>query len=140
VFAFRITVLVALIAWLAVGAATAKDFKPGDLRVCNAVKCAAIFDRGALNAFSAFYYGSASVERAAAPPSGASAFRLKLNGAIVGVAATRRLDRVLAYGLNCGRFERGVWYRLPARAAIGLRRLTAGLVPQRVPRGIPRSC
>jgi hypothetical protein len=136
----RVAVVATLVACLAAGAAAAKDFKPGDLGVCNAVKCPAIFDRGALKAFSGFFYGPLKVARTAAPPPGASAFRLKLKGEIVGLAATHRLDRVLVYGLNCGRFRRGVWYRLPDRAAMGLRRLTAGLVPQRVPRRIPRSC
>jgi hypothetical protein len=132
--------LIAALALLAAGSAAAKEIRPGDLYVCNSAKCVGIVDRVALKAFSVFYYGGGKVVRAPAPSSRAPAFRLRLDGAIVGVAATRRLDRVLVYGLYCERFERGVWYALPRRPAAALRRVTAGLAAQRVPRRIPRSC
>jgi hypothetical protein len=136
----RLAAIAVAAALVAAGAALAKEIEPGQLRVCNNAKCPAIFDGGALKAFSAFYWGNGPVERAPAPSPRAPAFALKLDGWIIGVAATRRLDRVLVYGIYCGRFKRGVWYRLPNRAAMGLRRLTAGLVPQRVPRRIRASC
>jgi hypothetical protein len=128
------------VALLAAGSASAKEIRPGDLYVCNSAKCVGIVDHVALKRFSAFYYGPGGVTAAAAPSSTAIAFRLRLNENIVGVAATKRLDRVLVYGVYCGRFERGVWYVLPRRAAAALRRVTAGLVPQHVPRRIPPSC
>ncbi len=128
----RLAVPATLAVLVVAGSAAAKDIRPGDLRICNGAKCVAIFDRVALKRFGAFYYGAGTVATAPAPARGAPAFRLKLGTSIVGVAATRRLDRVLVYGLNCGRFERGVWYRLPRRAASALRRVTVGLVPQRV--------
>jgi hypothetical protein len=136
----RLATFATTVVLFAAGSATAKDIRPGDLRICNTAKCVAIFDRGALKTFGAFYYGPGAVTTAPAPVRRAPAFRLKLDDMVAGVVATRRLDRVLVYGLNCGRFERGVWYRLPPRAAGALRRVTAGLVPQRVPRRIPRSC
>ena len=136
----RVAPVCAVVVAVGAGAALAKDIRPGQLRVCNDAKCPAIFDRGALKAFGAFYWGDGAVERVSAPSTRAPAFTLKLGGSIIGVAATRRLDRVLVYGIYCERFERGVWYRLPNRAAMGLRRLTAGLVAQRVPRRLPRSC
>jgi hypothetical protein len=136
----RITVLLVLATLLGAATATAKDFEPGDLRVCNAAKCTAVFDRRALKIFSAFYYGEGEVSRAPAPRIGSAAFRLKLNASVAGIAATRRLDRVLVYGLNCGRFQRGVWYRLPRPAASAIRRVTAGLKPLHVSRQVPPSC
>lgn len=138
------TARIAIVAGAAVsvgaGVAVAKDFRPGDLRACNAAKCVGIVDRGALKTFSGFYYGDRPVERALAPRLGAPAFRLKLGDMVAGIAATRRLDRVLVYGLYCGRFRRGIWYRLPTRAAVTLRRVTAGLAPLRVTGRVPRSC
>ncbi|HEY3207603.1 MAG TPA: hypothetical protein VGJ58_11680 [Gaiellaceae bacterium] len=74
------------------------------------------------------------------PRLGAPAFRLKLGDMVAGIAATRRLDRVLVYGLYCGRFRRGIWYRLPTRAAAALGRVTAGLEPLHVTGRVPRSC
>ena len=43
-----------------------------------------------------------------------------------------RLDRFLSYGVSLERFQRGHWYRLPARAARELRRLAASLTPLHV--------
>ena len=136
----RLAAIVALAALVAAGTGLAKEIRPGQVRVCNDAKCPAIFDAGALRAFSAFYWGDARVERTAAPSRRAPAFTVKLTGRLIGVVAGRRLDRVLVYGVYCGRFRRGAWYRLPERAAMGVRRLTAGLVPQRVRRLVPRSC
>lgn len=138
--ALRIAVVAGAAAWLAAGAASAKDIKPGDLWACNNAKCVGIVDRRALETFSDFYYGDRPVQRAPAPRLGATAFRLKLGDMVAGLAATRRLDRVLVYGLYCGRFRRGLWYRLPRRAAAALRRVTFGLEPVRVTRRVPPSC
>ena len=115
--------------------ATAKDFRPGDLRVCNARRCVPITNRAVLPLLGAFYYGPRGVH--VAPPAriGAPAFELRFrNGYVTGIAASARLDRFLSYGVNVGRFRRGVWYRLPARLAAELRKLTAGLKPLRVTR------
>ena len=139
--ATRLAALGSVVVLVAAGVALAKEIRPGQLRVCNDAKCPAIFDRGALKAFSAFYWGSGPVRRAPAPARRAPAFTLMLgNDYVIGVAAGPRLDRVLVYGIYCERFQRAVWYRLPNRAAMGLRRLTAGLAPQRVPRRLPPSC
>src|SRR5205085_4929976 len=43
--------------WLA-PLAGAKDFKPGDIRVCAAAKCLPLRDRQALDSLSAFYYSA----------------------------------------------------------------------------------
>jgi hypothetical protein len=72
---------------------------------------------------------------------GAPGFELRFrDGSVSGVVASARLDRFRAYGFNCGRFRRGVWYRFPPRASQVLEKLTAGLAPLNVSASPPRSC
>jgi hypothetical protein len=131
---------VALLAGVAflvvVTAGAAKEFDPGDLRVCNAKRCVPIMNRPALTALGAFYYmGTEPPPRAPRPPLGARSFELRFdNGYVTGIVATARLDRFLSYGVNIGRFGAGRWYRLSAKAARELRRLTSGLAPIRLTR------
>jgi hypothetical protein len=135
---------------LAASSAQAKDFEPGDLRICSADRCLPLTNRAALDALSGFYYGGACAPAALrdgactederTPPShvspvplGAPAFQLRYrNGYVTGIVAGARLDRFLSYGVHLGWFARGNWYRVPVRAAQELRRLTAGLKPMRV--------
>jgi hypothetical protein len=125
-------------ALLCTGAATAKDFSPGDLRVCGAKRCVPIVSPTALRAFSAFYYGGGRVAVVSKPRIGAAAFEIRSrNGYPAGLVASAKLDRTLVYGLNCGRFRGARWYRLPARAALEVRRLSRPLEPLRVPRATP---
>ena len=123
-------------------AATAKDFGPGDLRVCGAKRCVTIENRDALRSFSAFYYGDGRATVVGRPRLGAPAFEIRFrNGSAAGIVASAKLDLARVYGLNCGRFRRGRWYRLPTRAAREVRRLTVRLTPLRVTRRAPpRSC
>jgi hypothetical protein len=127
-----------LLGALAVGvtAAQAKDFRPGDLRVCNAKRCVAIVNPEVVAELGPFYYyGRPRPRVAMAPRIGAHAFELRFrNGYPTGIAATARLDRFLSYGVNLERFRRGRWYRLPHAVSVELRRLTAGLAPLRVTR------
>jgi hypothetical protein len=129
-------------ALLCSGAATAKDFSPGDLRVCGAKRCVAIENRVALRAFSDFYWGGGRVAVVGRPRVGAPAFVIRFrDGSAAGMVASSKLDRARVYGLNCGRFRRGRWYQLPARAAMEVRRLSAPLTPIRLTRRAPpRSC
>jgi hypothetical protein len=114
-------------------AATAKDFKPGDLRVCNAKQCVPITNRAVLPLLGAFYYGPRDARAASPARLGAPSFELRFpNGYVTGIAASARLERFLSYGVNLQHFRRGVWYRVPARLAAELRKLTAGLKPLRV--------
>lgn len=147
-----VAVFLAATAFLAAPSATAKDFRPGDLLVCNAKRCLPIANRSALKALSVFYYGGACPPLAtrdgactederkppeSAPPAplGAAAFELRFtNGYVTGIVATARLDRFLSYGVHVGWFERGRWYRAPATAVRELRRLTTRLTPLRVTR------
>jgi hypothetical protein len=114
-------------------AAPAKEFRPGDLRVCNAKRCVAITNQAALDSLSALYYSQAPLTGAVAPSIGAPFFQLEFdNGYVTGVVATTRLDRFLSYGVNLGRFRRGKWYRVQAVAAKELRKRTTGLKPLRL--------
>jgi len=121
-------------------AASAKDFEPGDLHVCHHARCVSVTNAYVTRLFSSFYYGDGRVRVAAKPRVGAPAFELRLGSLVLGLAATARLDRVLVYGIYCERFHRGVWYRLPARSAQELRRVTTELRPLRFRGIVPRSC
>ena len=125
--------LVAVAALAATPAATAKEFKPGDLRVCNAKRCVPIRNRALMPLIGTFYYGPRAARVAPSAPLGARYFELRFsNGYVSGIAATAKLDRFLSYGVNLEHFHRGVWYRIPARLSAELRRLTAGMKPLRV--------
>jgi len=119
---------------LASGAA-AKDFRPGDLRVCNAKRCVAVTKPDVLPKLGAFYYMGAQPGAAPAPALRAPYFELRFrNGYATGIVATRKLDRFLSYGVNLGRFQRGQWYAVPDELAQEFRRLTATLAPLRLTR------
>jgi hypothetical protein len=129
-----VAAFLAAAALAATPAATAKDFGPGDLRVCNAHRCVPIVNRAVLPLIGRFYYSDRYHPRAAPRPRlGASAFELRFrNDYVTGIVAAVKLDRFLSYGVYYGRFRRGVWYRMPARPALELRTLTAGMKPLRV--------
>jgi hypothetical protein len=128
-----VAALVAAAALAATPAATAKDVKPGDLRVCNAHRCVAIRNRALMPLLGHFYYGPRDARVAPSAPLGARYFELRFsNGYVTGIAATAKLDRFLSYGVYIERFHRGVWYRIPARISAELRRLTVGVKPLRV--------
>ena len=131
-------ILAALLAAAALAvtpAAAGKDFKPGDLRVCNAHRCVPIVNRAILPLLGAFYYGPHDPGVAPRARLGAPAFELRFtNRYVTGIVAAARLDRFLSYGVNLDRFQRGSWYRVPARLAAELRKLTAGMKPLRVTR------
>lgn len=115
--------------------AQAKEFGPGDLRVCNAHRCIPITAPTVLQQLPAFYYGIAPLAGARAPHLGAIEYELRFrDGYVTGIVASARLDRFLSYGVNGNRFNRGQWYRLPAQMAQALRRLTATLTPVRLTR------
>jgi len=124
-----------------VPAATAKEFEPGDLRLCNARNCVTIVDRALLRSLGAFVYTGAQPDRISAPKRGAAALQLRFdNGYVAGLIGGRRFDRFYSFGVFCGRFVTGSWYRMPASSSLELRRLAAGHRPLRVPARMPRSC
>jgi hypothetical protein len=138
----RLVLLLAAAALICVSAGAAKDFKPGGLRVCSATRCVPVMDRVVLRTFTAFFYGDSPVAIAQAPRRGAPAFQLRYrDGYLAGVIGGLRLDRIAVNGLNCGRFRHRVWYRLPARVVLEVRRLAAPLEPLRINRAsVPGSC
>jgi hypothetical protein len=139
-FLISLTAVVASAALLSAPPATAKDFGPGDLKVCNHRRCVALTNPDVLRVWSTFIYGNRTP--APLPPlrRGAPSFELRFrNGYSVGAVASTRLDHFRSHGVICGRFRRGTWYRVPAAAVRDLRRMTAGLEPMPVGRA-PRSC
>jgi hypothetical protein len=122
--------LIAVSALLALPTASAKDFQPGDLRVCNSTRCVPVVNREELPQLGSFYYGGASPARVRRPKLGARYYELRFrNGYVTGIVATRRLDRFLSYGVNLDRFARSKWYAVPHQMSSELRRLTVGLRP-----------
>jgi hypothetical protein len=120
---------------VASSAASAKEFRPGDLRVCGATRCVAVMDPGAARGFGAFIYLGRRPAVAGAPRLGATMYRLRFsNDYVPGIVAGARRDRFLSYGVYLERFQRGHWYRIPPGLARHLRTLTAPLRPARVTR------
>ena len=120
----------AALALIVVPLAGAKNFKPGDVRLCNTKRCVAITNRVVLNQLADFYYGSSPLVNARQPTVGAPYYQLRFrNGYVTGIVATARLSRFLSYGVNTGRFAASQWYGVPPRVSAELRRLSAGLRP-----------
>jgi hypothetical protein len=122
-------------ALLAVPSAGAKEFGPGDLRVCNSARCVPITKRTVLPELGRFYYSGPSLASVRRPALGTPYLELRArNGYVTGIVATRRLDRFLSYGVHLERFDRNVWYAVPDRLSKELRRLTKGLRPRTLDR------
>ncbi len=122
--------------------AWAKDFRPGDLRLCGVERCTAITDRAVLDSMSTFIYSDGRPPIAPAPRPGAPVLQLRFrNGYVAGLVGSARLDRFRSLGVICGRFRRGIWYRLPPALAHDLRRLAGTrLQPLGLTERVPRSC
>ena len=129
--------LVAAAALISANSSAAKEFGPGDLRLCDKTRCVPIVDGDAVQLLSRFYYTGQQPPRTSRPRWGARAFELRFsNGYVTGVAGGAALDRFLSFGVHNERFRQGAWYRIPAAAARELRRLTTGLEPLRVTRAL----
>lgn len=133
--------LLAASALLVLPSASAKDFGPGDLRVCNASRCVAIVKPSVLPLLGSFYYSGPAPARLRVPALGAPYYELRFrNDYVTGIVATRQLDRFLSYGVHLERFTADEWYAVPPRLSAELRRLTEGLRPLRVtPAALARS-
>lgn len=118
----KLTVVV-LVALCCTAAATAKDFRPGDLRLCRGTHCVPIRNQPALDALARFYYGSPKPQPTTAPTTG-KRYQLRFeNDYVTGVVAGRRLDHFKSGGVNLQQFAWNRWYRVPPVAAAELRRL-----------------
>ena len=115
-------------------AVSAKEFQPGDLRVCGATQCRVIKDESVTNRFGSFLYGEGRVAFARTPKVGSPVFQLRFKRGPAGVIVNDTSARI--HGLNCGRFRRGRWYPLPRE----LHGLARGLRPKRLRGSAPRSC
>lgn len=125
--------VVAASAFVALPSASAKDFRPGDVRVCDATRCVPILNRSVLPHLTSFYYNGPLPVRSARPALGTPYYELRFrNGYVTGIVATRRLDRFLTYGVHDQRFTRDRWYAVPHRVSMELRRLTDALRPLRL--------
>jgi hypothetical protein len=125
--------VVAISALLVLPSASAKDFHPGDLRICNSRHCVAVVNPAVLPKLGSFYYSGPSPARARRPKLGTPYYELRFrNGYVTGIVATRRLDRFLSYGVYLERFARDKWYAVPYRVSSELGRLTVGLRPLRL--------
>ncbi|MGH3008928.1 MAG: hypothetical protein ACRDLM_05905 [Gaiellaceae bacterium] len=131
---------IACLALIVVGPASAKDFRPGDVRACGTHhSCVALAGQKALDSLSGFYYGSRTPARAAAPRAHSPYLRLLYSdGYVTGVVAGARFNRFLSFGVNTGQFAVGTWYRVPAAVSRELRRLARNLSPGSLPRNILR--
>ena len=99
--------LVAASVLLVVPSASAKDFGPGDLRVCNATRCVPIVKRDVLPLLGSFYYSGPRLARVRAPALGTPYYELRFrNNYVTGIVATGQLDRFLSYGVHLERFAR----------------------------------
>jgi hypothetical protein len=115
-------------------AASAKEIRPGELMICGAEQCRTVTQPTQARAFSALLWGDGTVARAPTPRVGSPVFQLRFRDGSAGAIITANAIRVA--GLNCGRFQRGKWYRLPR----ALRGLTRGLEPRRLRAAVPPSC
>ena len=122
------------LALIAAATAAAKEITPGELHVCGLKHCRVVNDRALAQAFSELLWGASPIARARTPRVGSPVFELRYRKGSAGAIITSKSIRVA--GLNCGRFQRGKWYRLPRK----LRGLTDGLEPRRLSADVPRSC
>ena len=118
---------------LVLPSASAKDFGPGDLRVCSATRCVPIVKRDVLPQIGSFYYSGPAPAHVGRPALGAPYYELRFrNGYVTGIVAGARSDRFLSYGVHLERFAADRWYAVPPRLSRELGRLTAGLRPLHV--------
>jgi hypothetical protein len=130
-----LVIAVAVSALLVAPSAGGKDFRPGDVRVCNAIRCVPILERSVVPQLASFYYTGPRPVRRARPALGTPYYELRYRGGYVtGIVATRHLNRFLAYGVHEGRFAENAWYALPRGISSELRRLTGALRPLRLTR------
>ena len=110
--------------------AAAKDFKPGDLRICTGRSCVSIENQRVLDVIGAFFYERLTPRPVGTPKPGSLSVELRFrNGYVTGVAAGTGFDRFLSFGVDLGQFAPRTWYAIPVRAAAEIRRLAKSVRP-----------
>jgi hypothetical protein len=131
----------AVVVLVAASASSAKEFRPGDVRLCDARQCVSLGEQRLLFELSSFVYGDTRVRRVQPLRRGAPVLQLRYrDGYVPGLLGRDGLDRFRSHGVICGRFVRGVWYRVPAPLARDLRMAAVRLNPLRFSGSVPRSC
>lgn len=104
--------------------ASAKEFRPDDLKLCNDQRCIVILDRSLLGGLSKFYFG-APAPAARKPRIGSPYLQISSSdGHVTGIVGTARLDRFRSGGM--GRFSSDAWYRVPRAWRAGCARSLPG--------------
>jgi hypothetical protein len=125
--------LVAASVLLFLPSASAKNFGPGDVRVCNATRCVGIVKPNVLPLLGSFYYSGPPLAHLRTPALGTAYYELRFrNNYATGIVATGQLDRFLSYGVHLERFKADQWYAVPRPLSAELRRLTTSLRPLHV--------
>ncbi len=111
--------------------ASAKVFRPGDVRVCGLSRCVSVTQSRALDALAAFYYDTARRPvRTSAPRLDVPVFTLQFaNGYVSGVLTDSTPTRFLSGGVNLERFNDHLWYRVPPGLARALHAVAGSLAP-----------
>ena len=113
-------VALAASALLVLPSANAKNFGPGDIRVCNAKRCVPIVKPDVLPLLGSLYYSGPAPAHLRAPALGTAYYQLRFrNNYVTGIVATRQLDRFLSYGVHLERFDANIVVRGPAQAVSG---------------------
>src|SRR6516164_792782 len=103
---FAVVLLVALLVLVLSPVASAKQFRPGDVRACGAHRCIAIRSQRVLDALAEFYYGRPSPTQTVAPKKRSRYLRLVYSdGYVTGIAAGSRFTDFLRFGVNLGLFS-----------------------------------
>jgi hypothetical protein len=131
-FAFGLLVVVSVL--MLPQAASAKQFRPGDVRACGVHRCVAIRSQRVLDTLAKFYYGRPSPTRTVAPSKRSLYLRLAYpDGYVTGIAAGSRFTHFLSFGVNLGQFAARTWYVVPGPVAAELRLLAPQLSAAQVP-------
>jgi hypothetical protein len=130
---FAVVLLVALLVLVLSPVASAKQFRPGDVRACGAHRCIAIRSQRVLDALAEFYYGRPSPTQTVAPKKRSRYLRLVYSdGYVTGIAAGSRFTDFLSFGVNLGQFSGRTWYAMPGPVAAELRLLAPRLAAARL--------
>jgi hypothetical protein len=129
--------MVALLVLVLAQAASAKQFRSGEVRACGVHRCISIRSQRVLDALARFYYGRPAPTRTVAPRKRSLYLRLAFpDGYVTGIAAGSRFTHFLSFGVNLGQFAARAWYVVPAAVATELRQLAPHLSAAKLPKSL----